>query len=157
MIVTTSCYYVFGSGYCSASFHLDGKRVHGSLDLGHNGFWGDQGKDIPIDVIRKAREIRAETSADPGGSSSFVGAGRRYIYKRTGSRPLLEDPLLKAQRQRPAKLAKLKQRKAFEAMCAKGLARTVPVGFGLSQYWEKREHFRLPDGSRGGRWVPYFG
>jgi hypothetical protein len=159
MYITFSTYSVFGSGASSAHLIIDGTRIDRAyvraqgwnVSQKDNGFVGDNMVNIPINVILNAREIEYERGCIPGGTTCIKAGGRHFIKRFLGCRNWRRDPLLENKRFRLSKAEQRryekKREKMYEWALTRGRVRLDPV---RGREW--RVTFRLPDGSRGGRW-----
>lgn len=167
MLITTSSYHVFGSGCGGASLKINGVRIRGNLNQGRNGFVGYMAADVPVEEILNA-SVEFVCWASPGGDRSFKGGGRHFVKWLTrcypGRDPLaaLVSPTWKEARL-PKTAAALKDRRQAReaerllAEIAAGKLRLDPAPCSWGPTLMRKETFRLPDGCRGGRWVPAIG
>jgi hypothetical protein len=159
MYITFSTYSVFGSGASSAHLILDGTRVTRAYVQAQgwavrsedNGFVGDNMVNIPLNVILNAREIEYERGCIPGGTTKIKAGGRHFVKKFLKCSAWRKDPILENAYWRRMKADQMKctrrRQKMYEWALQQGKVRLDENG---RREW--RVTFRLPDGSRGGRW-----
>jgi hypothetical protein len=159
MYVPFSTYHVFGSGAASAHLIIDGVRINRAyvqaqgwdVKSEDNGFVGDNMVNIPLNVILNAREIEYERGCIPGGTTSIKAGGAHFVKKFLRCTTWRKDPILENSYWRRMKADQLiharKRERMYQWALTRGKVRLDPRGF---REW--RVTFRLPDGSRGGRW-----
>jgi hypothetical protein len=159
MYVPFSTYHVFGSGAASAYLIIDGVRINRAyvqaqgweVRCEDNGFVGEVLADIPIETILGAKKVDYECGAIPGGTTEIRAGGRHFVKKFLGCRNWRKDPLIENKRLRLSKAEQKRHERKRERMYewAKARGKVRLDQFGCKEW---RVTFRLPDGSRGGRW-----
>ncbi len=147
--VVSGTYHVFGSGGASASLVIDGVKLNDCVDLGHNGFIGWYGTNVPISQLLAAKTVVWSQDSD-----TYSGTGRGFIRRYCASHGK-GDSLAILLRHRDYAMALTRKRYTAQWLLDQADKKKSGYQFrrlhGQTQQ-RNRQHFTLPDGSKGGKW-----
>lgn len=157
--VIYACYHVFGSGSGSVSVKIEGKTLDlsmikekgwGSKGVGDNGFVGWYGAIIPLDQVRKMKEVKLYESYYPGSTRRYKGSGSSIIKRaapNAGPDPLeitrSNIPRLRyIDKLRASKVHKIAETFSGRPPTISGGGQVPPHFYHLGGRWEVPQHNR---------------